>query len=209
METSSSTISLERCFAKVLLFFTSIIISSSASRIRPLPISIFYKKKLLNIVSDFEKAEKHLLHGSLDSAILYGKMLFVWSRDEQATDLGLYVSRGVYQYLANGLVEHASECLKSFMLSYKSESFEVEKKTLENATKSISLDYAPDSPLLNCCSLVLAAVNKSNGQHDSAATRTFLICRRRYSSFFGPYEDMFKSVSLFDMPNFFMINSVS
>ncbi|OMJ11279.1 hypothetical protein AYI70_g9831 [Smittium culicis] len=94
-------------------------------------------------------------------------MLFAWSRDEEATDLGLYASRGVYQYLANGLVEHASECLKSFIQSYKAESFEVEKKTLENATKSISLDYAPDSPLLNCCSLVLAAVNKKEGTQPS------------------------------------------
>ncbi|OMJ22602.1 hypothetical protein AYI70_g2782 [Smittium culicis] len=73
----------------------------------------------------------------------------------------------VTRYLANGLVEHASECLKSFIQSYKAESFEVEKKTLENATKSISLDYAPDSPLLNCCSLVLAAVNKKEGTQPS------------------------------------------
>ncbi|PVU86036.1 hypothetical protein BB559_004248 [Furculomyces boomerangus] len=145
---------------------------------------------------NYHEAERHFLFGTVESSFALGQMLYNWADSCDEADYGLFVSRGVLQYLALGNAEYANNCLKSFLQFYKASGHDVEKKSLESLGGSISLEYAPDCPLINCCQLLVAVVQKSNGDPNSSATRVFSICRRRYSPLFGQNEQIFSR--LFD-----------
>ncbi|PVU95498.1 hypothetical protein BB561_001800 [Smittium simulii] len=144
--------------------------------------------------NEFIDSEKHFLFGTPESAVSYGKMLYAWSVATGGNHHGIFLSRGVLQYLSLGNIDMSSNCLSSFMKCLKLNNSSFEAVEAESQYGNITVEYTKDHPLVGFCQLVLMAVQKSNGDINSPASRTFSVCRKRYSVYFAENEKHFSSI---------------
>ncbi|KAL0262105.1 hypothetical protein SLS55_003542 [Diplodia seriata] len=109
---------------------------------------------------DAYEAERHLAHGTRDSAEYMVKLEYEWYSEDDLHTAPLYAARAVLPYLVAGNVRAANQCFLQFTtrLSRENPSLGVQ----DVSGSSLDLRIYPSLPLLNFLGLLLLAVTRGN-----------------------------------------------
>ncbi|PVV02469.1 hypothetical protein BB560_003075 [Smittium megazygosporum] len=158
------------------------------------PILHHFFGTFLSAAPNYYEAEKHFLFGTLESSMALGRMLFAWSKTLPNCDKGVFLCRGVFQYLALGNILFATNCYDAFLKAAKKDGEITVQMEAETEYGNSKMEYIESSISNGFCALVISAVKKSDRNPLSPASKVFENCRKRYLPVFGETEESFAKV---------------